>query len=111
MFRVYTTRKESTMTDLRFDRTQCSSCGADVFFAPTEYMHRGIWDWTPRADGGYAPHPDGRMLYVKRQPGDTTPRYISHFATCPTREQHRRVTPARRTGPEDAVSTFKEVEP
>jgi hypothetical protein len=74
----------------RYPRELCASCGADIFKAPTEYQKQSVWDWEPRPDGGYEQHPDGRMIYVKRAPGDFTLRYVSHWATCPSADQHRR---------------------
>lgn len=78
----------------------CRSCGAEIIWVLTQKGKRMPIDAEPREDGN--------IEIVKRDPGepplvryltgseDTLPgfdlpdRYVSHFATCPHADQHRK---------------------
>lgn len=76
----------------------CASCGAPILWAVTGKQHRRIpIDPDPTADGNIelAPLPDSRPYYAttwgtSHTWPDGTPRYRSHFSTCPQASEHRR---------------------
>jgi hypothetical protein len=82
----------------------CRSCGAAIRWATTVNGKRTPVDDQPVPDGdlvlsdptpgAYAPNvakyvaPDQPPLFDVEEP----PRFVSHFATCPNADQHRRRT-------------------
>lgn len=76
----------------------CRSCGAEIVWAYTPAGKRIPVDARP-VDGGNvllhrAPGQDPTATVIGKavQPalfGDDSPRYVSHFATCPDADQHR----------------------
>ncbi len=91
---------------------RCRSCGAPIWFGLTAKGKRMPMDLAPVEDGnvvvdylmatldqlasayeGDQPPPDGcrvRVLAKGETPGPDVPRYVSHFATCPSAQRHRR---------------------
>lgn len=84
---------------------ECSSCGAPILWAWTRKGARLPLDASPDPAAGeyeivepeHRPHPDAPAspLVAHVRPGsaslfETPPRYVSHWKTCPTREEHRR---------------------
>lgn len=80
--------------------TQCKSCDATIFWARTRNGRNLPVDAEPVADGNlrvtfgkYGPPTaaivDARQVDA-RQIGLFDKRYVSHFATCPNADQHRR---------------------
>jgi hypothetical protein len=75
---------------------RCRSCQAEVVWVITERGRRMPLDAEPRYDGNVVIQVDaeGQEVghYLRRgdvlKPG--TPRYVSHFSTCPDAERHRR---------------------
>ncbi len=79
--------------------SNCRSCNADILWARTERGSRMPLDAEP-VDS------TGRNLFVLRDKSSsegplaiaawglahTEPHYVSHFATCPNADQHRRTT-------------------
>jgi len=71
----------------------CSSCGASIRWARTALDESIPLDVEPVDGGNVEITPDGRALVV--QPDQlglfgTPPRFVSHFATCPHADEHRR---------------------
>jgi len=73
-------------------RSQCRSCGAPIFWAETEHGNRMPLD-------AEAVRPESKNTFVLRQGVAVAvpplvyfnePHYISHFATCPHADQHRK---------------------
>jgi len=73
-------------------RSQCRSCGAPIIWADTEHGNRMPLDADPV-------RPEGKNTFVLR--GDVAvavppliymdePHHVTHFATCPHADQHRR---------------------
>jgi hypothetical protein len=79
--------------------SDCRSCGAAIRWAVTATGKRIPLDPEP-VDGGNividnsGPHgPIATVVGKATQPGlfgDDSPRYVSHFATCPNADRHRR---------------------
>ena len=84
---------------------RCRSCGAPIWFGRTAKGKRMPIDPTPVEDGNVvvdqdmlvldqlADIPDGcpiRVLTKGEAVDQDVPRYVSHFATCPRAERHRR---------------------
>lgn len=72
---------------------KCSSCGADIIWARTESGRRIPLDAAPvdptKVDGaGFLENGVARFGAFELPPG--TPRYVSHFATCPHAARHRK---------------------
>lgn len=77
----------------------CRSCGADVLWCVTPAGQRMPVDPVPVDGGnvilgqGQGGSPLATVVGKKVQPGlfgDDSPRYTSHFATCPNADSHRR---------------------
>ncbi len=71
----------------------CSSCGAVIRWAITVNDKRIPLDPEPRDDGNLAFRDDDKVYVIPGGPGVLgleVPRYVSHFATCPSAAQHRR---------------------
>jgi hypothetical protein len=65
----------------------CSSCEAPVKWARTERGARMPLDPEPRSDGNLVVE----GAYARAvQSGDPGPFFVSHFATCPNANKHRR---------------------
>ena len=76
--------------------SNCNSCGAPIRWAETTNGRRMPVNAEPDPDGNVVllyPSP-GAALAMIVDPGQTTlddaPRYLSHFATCPNADQHRK---------------------
>lgn len=68
----------------------CSTCGAPIWWAVTE-AGKGIpIDAEPRPDGNMVLGDKGMRPHLPLFDDDAMPRYVSHFATCPQADQHRR---------------------
>jgi hypothetical protein len=79
----------------------CRSCGAEIVWAFTPEGHRMPVDaepvdggnvvLSPASSPGQAPTATvvGRRVQASLF-GDDGPRYVSHFATCPNADRHRR---------------------
>ena len=73
----------------------CRSCGAEIAWYVTVNHKRIPLDAEPSPDGNLIvedsmePH---MAMFTSAGPGEDlgTPRYTSHFATCPNAAQHRR---------------------
>jgi len=71
---------------IQVDTTQCSSCGAVIFFGRTDRNSK----WMPldakpeRRFVAYTVEGDPNIYYK------STLVYIPHWATCPNADQHRR---------------------
>lgn len=82
----------------------CSSCGAQVRWVRTENGKSMPIDPAPRADGNLImDHVEERVVrgerrsvwvvsYIPRDDPSPKQRFVSHFATCPDRAQHRKST-------------------
>jgi hypothetical protein len=68
----------------------CNSCGARIRWAVMPSGKRMPLDVTASASGNLVVVEPQRMLVGFAQPGDSRPRYTSHFATCPNAAAHRR---------------------
>lgn len=71
----------------------CRSCGAPIIWAITENGKRMPLDAEPaeRPTGVFRLEPSGDDL-IARRPIEQV--YISHFATCPNADQHRKPKPS-----------------
>jgi len=73
---------------------KCRSCGAPIKWVVTQKNRRMPVDLEPVEGGNIELHPQGEfrpplaVYHSIRPPGIKY--YISHFATCPKAEQHRR---------------------
>lgn len=71
------------------DKATCRSCGAEILWAVTEKGRRIPLDAKAEKRFVSAPcdanAPDADQVHVRVE--DT---YVSHFATCPQADQHRR---------------------
>jgi hypothetical protein len=80
--------------------SECRSCHAEVIWVFTEKGRRMPIDAEPSADGRFRKERvdvvDGnqhRIVHFVRDDeleANTAPLYLSHFATCPDADQHRR---------------------
>jgi hypothetical protein len=78
----------------------CRSCGARIRWAVTTAGKRIPVDEQPVDSGNVLLHeapggqdPTATVVGKRVQPGlfgDDGPRYVSHFATCPNADRHRR---------------------
>jgi len=103
---VSVTPAKPRVAPLEWDgETRCTTCGRPMIWCQARRSHKSLpVDPEPRADGnlfavigrGYKgaplidttnqlPDPD---LFTDT--ADVIPRYVSHFATCPQADQHRR---------------------
>lgn len=71
---------------------KCRSCGAEIRWAKTPNGKTIPLDAKPRSDGKLAISDGGLVVTVGSAPfeGFTDERYVSHFATCPNANIHRR---------------------
>lgn len=67
----------------------CSTCGAPVHWGVTASGRRMPLDPGPD-EGGDLVLEDGRFVAFEPLLHGDVPRYVSHFATCPDAEQHRK---------------------
>lgn len=67
----------------------CRSCGASIIFARSTNNKPLPLDARP-VHGGNIELRRGVAHYVGVDVNARTPRYVSHFATCPKAEQHRK---------------------
>lgn len=73
-------------------KTECTSCGADIFFRYTEGGKRMPLDREPvtePAQGTYVLSGD-RHCRAATAMFDPGPYYMNHWATCPTARLHKR---------------------
>lgn len=75
----------------------CSSCKAPIRWTVTEKGNRMPIDHAPVRGGNIVLRDEGRCLvavYVQplfeTEADKAKPHYVSHFATCPAADQHRR---------------------
>jgi hypothetical protein len=74
---------------------ECKSCGAPLIWAKTIKGHSLPLDAQPSPKGNVIVTEDGTAM-VYRDPSAIAPRYanepryVSHFATCPNAETHRK---------------------
>jgi hypothetical protein len=74
---------------------RCSSCDAEIVWAVTALGKRMPIDVTPTAVGNVVLEIDGDVLRARVvKTSDPRPRYVSHFATCPNANTHRKETRA-----------------
>ena len=66
------------------ERGSCRSCGAEILWVETQNGKRMPLDFTP--ERRFVIDPSNGMLAKLRNT------YVSHFATCPNADQHRRET-------------------
>lgn len=70
----------------------CSTCGAAIVWAKTLANGKPApFDAAPVPDGGFTIE-DGVAIPVGLLTGENAPRYVTHFATCPDADKHRRLT-------------------
>lgn len=71
----------------------CRSCGAPVRWVETSKGKKMPIDINPNPNGNVILI-DGVAHYVKddpfEKPEETAKRYVSHFATCPNAQKHRK---------------------
>ena len=73
------------------DENKCRSCGQKILWAITPANKRMPLDPTPVPDGNIVLVTRGEFLSPLAVTGASgSPRYKSHFATCPNAAQHRR---------------------
>lgn len=70
----------------------CRSCGAPVRWERTAAGKPIPLDPEPVPTGNLAFRDDGRVVTCLEDGGwpQDAPRYVTHFATCPNADQHRR---------------------
>lgn len=73
----------------------CRSCGAEIRWERTAAGKPIPLDPEPVADGNLAIRDDGRVVAYIDGDGERIAlgrplRYVTHFATCPNADQHRR---------------------
>lgn len=71
-------------------RGRCKSCGAEIEWIRTTSGKNMPLDILPIAGGNVEILLNGRGQVV--EPDDNTIRSVSHFVTCPDRDEHRRRT-------------------
>lgn len=71
---------------------KCSSCGADIFWSVTSTGKKIPIDSEPRKDGNIFISNESAVYITANSPESeaTTPRYVSHFATCPQSKDWRK---------------------
>lgn len=67
----------------------CRSCNATIRWERTAAGKPIPLDPEPRPDGNLCIRDDGRVVSDHGFPA-SAPRYVTHFATCPNANQHRR---------------------
>jgi hypothetical protein len=72
---------------------KCKSCDAPIMWAPTENGKSIPLDPAPVEGGNVQIDADGTAHVLGSAPLDAQPLHISHFATCPTADQHRKPKP------------------
>ena len=85
--------------------TTCGSCHAEILWAPTATGRRMPLDRTPDPDGNVVLLDDRAVVLspeARDQLPTETPRYRSHFASCPNANTHRKAEPK----PDPAVPTL-----
>lgn len=75
--------------------SRCRSCRAEVVWCVTAGGKAMPVDVEPVEDGNVVLEDDGDLVATVVPPGqgllgDERPRYVSHFATCPNADEHRR---------------------
>ena len=78
----------------------CRTCGAEIVWARMPSGKLSPFDAEPSSAGGWALGEAGgevRAQRLERAAGRGEPGHVSHFATCPQRDDHRR--PRQRVGP------------
>lgn len=73
--------------------SNCRSCNAEIVWAINESTGKpSPFDAAPDPKGRWAVHedPEGGDHLVAYHDPDARVRYVSHFATCPNAQQHRR---------------------
>jgi hypothetical protein len=79
------------MNDARFVCPTCRSCGARVLWVETVNGKRMPLDELPNPAGKFLlDESKNPPLAIFAPLGADGARFISHFATCPSAEQHRR---------------------
>lgn len=72
----------------------CRSCGRPIRWARTTKAKRIPIDLAPVDDGNVTLSDDRDPIATVHPPGqaplDAGPRYVSHFATCPDADRHRK---------------------
>ena len=71
----------------------CRTCHALVHWVTTDKGKKMPIDYDPVADGKFVRVPGTftvRALLRDEHPPEGTPRYHSHFSTCPDRQEHRK---------------------
>ena len=71
-------------------RSQCSSCGAPIWWAQTDAGRRMPVDPDPVEDGNLRLTWQSALPCVTVDPTFDGPRYRSHFVRCPAADRHRR---------------------
>ena len=76
---------------------QCSTCNASIIWVVTASGAKMPIDTLPREDGNIifdGPTPDHVRVLKKTEQGDLfyadKQRFLSHYATCPDRREHRK---------------------
>lgn len=84
-------------TDLRrFARGKCSSCQAAIIWAQSAKGHPSPIDAEPVSEGNVVldvpddPREPPIARVLKKGQHAPMPRYVSHFATCPNADTHRK---------------------
>ena len=75
----------------------CGSCGAQIRWVLTEAGERMPIDPLPTDDGNIVPvggssqaEPRAHTLHKGERPPEGVPRFMPHWATCPSADQHRK---------------------
>jgi hypothetical protein len=77
----------------RVNTTTCKGCGAKIIWTCTEKNSRAMpVDAEPRAGGNIRLVDDGHNIIsiVEAPKPDSVAYYVSHFVTCPKRDQFRK---------------------
>lgn len=69
--------------------SSCRTCGADIIWVETPSGRSMPLDAQPTEIGNIEINGDS-IRFVKRDRNATTPRYVSHFSTCPDAAKHRK---------------------
>lgn len=76
------------------DVADCSSCSARIVWTVTAKGKRMPVDAEPREDGTFVLRGQGDdhppLALHKRESRGREPLYVSHFATCPNADEHRK---------------------
>ena len=76
------------------DHSRCRACQKVIRWAKTDNGKPIPMDPDPVPDGNYVVTAQGVSHALKKNEEPTGAAYVSHFATCPQRDQFRRRTPA-----------------